>query len=136
MDAAAWEAVRRKGDDSVKKWIDRELNGTGVTVVLIGRYTAERRYVQYEIEQSYKRGNGLLGIYIHGIKNRNGRTSAQGKNPLEDVVVTTEDPWLGLFGLKSERRLSDIFNRYSWIGDNGRENMPDWIEEAARIVGR
>jgi hypothetical protein len=112
MDAAAWEAVRRKGDNIVKKWIDRELNGTGVTVVLIGRYTAQRRYVQYEIEQSYKRGNGLLGIYIHGIKNPNGHTSAKGKNPLKHIVVTADDPWFGFLGLKSEQQLSDIFKTY------------------------
>lgn len=136
LDSAAWESVRRKGDPAVKQWIDRELKGTGVTVVLIGRYTAERRYVRYEIEQSYKRGNGLLGIYIHGIKNRNGRTSTQGRNPLEDVVVTADDPWWGLFGVKSSQRLSEIFKTYYWIDEEGRQNMPDWIEEAAQIAGR
>src|SRR5712671_3696252 len=36
MDAAAWESVQRKGDASIRTWIDRELVGTGVTVVLIG----------------------------------------------------------------------------------------------------
>ena len=36
MDAGAWESIRRKGEAVVKAWIDRELMGTGVTVVLIG----------------------------------------------------------------------------------------------------
>jgi len=47
LDAASWESVRRKGEPAVKSWIDRQLDGTGVTVVLIGTQTADRRYVQY-----------------------------------------------------------------------------------------
>jgi Thoeris protein ThsB, TIR-like domain len=136
LDAAAWESVQRKGDAAVEKWIDRELNGTDVTVVLIGRDTAERRYVRYEIEQSYDRGNGLLGVYIHGVKDRKGRTSRQGKNPLDEVLVTADDPWLGFLGVKSKQPLADIFKTYYWMDDNGRESMPDWIEEATRIAGR
>src|SRR5689334_5808476 len=80
MDAAAWEEVRRKGEAAVKAWIDRELDGTGVTVVLIGEYTASRPFVRYEIEQSFKRGNGLLGVFIHRIKNSERRTSRKGRN--------------------------------------------------------
>src|SRR5690349_9955563 len=69
LDAASWESVRRKGDAAVKAWIGRQLDGTGVTVVLIGAQTADRRYVQYEIEESRRRGNGLLGIHIHRLNN-------------------------------------------------------------------
>jgi hypothetical protein len=42
---------------------------TTVTVVLIGRDTASRPWVKYEIEQSIARKNGLLGIHIHHLKN-------------------------------------------------------------------
>jgi hypothetical protein len=38
--------------------------------------------VRYEIDQSIARGNGLLGIYIHNLKDQNGRTSAMGQPPL------------------------------------------------------
>jgi hypothetical protein len=44
LDAASWEAVKRKGDAAVKGWIDRQLDGTGVTVVLIGSQTAVQGY--------------------------------------------------------------------------------------------
>jgi len=43
----------------------KHLEGTSVTVVLIGLQTASRRWVQYEVEQSIRRDNGLLGIFIH-----------------------------------------------------------------------
>lgn len=136
MDAAAWESVKRKGDAAIKAWIDRELNGAGVTAVLIGQETAGRPYVRYEIEQSYKLGKGLLGIHIHGIKDTNKKTSRKGRNPLHDLMGMGEHPWLGLFGVKSEQRLSDIFQTFDWVRDEGRKNMPEWIEEAARRAGR
>lgn len=136
LDSAAWEAVRRKGKDAVTAWIDREMLGTGVTVVLIGQHTATRPYVQYEIRQSIKKRKGLLGIYIHCIKVPNRKISRKGHNPLEDFTVTRDDPWFGWFGVRSKQRLSDIFQSFDWEEDDGRTNMPEWIEEAARRAKR
>jgi len=73
-DASVWEEAKKKGDAEVKKLIDSGLIGTSVTVVLIGAETAQRKFVDYEIEKSIARGNGLLGIYISGIKDQNGNT--------------------------------------------------------------
>jgi len=136
MDAAAWEQVKRKGDAAVKAWIDRELNGTGVTVVLIGQETAMRPFVRYEIEESFRRKNGLLAIHIHGIKNSDKKASRKGRNPLDDFTAMVDHPFLGIFGHKTEKRYSEIFQTFDWIQDDGRRNMAAWIEEAARKVGR
>ena len=75
QDASLWEATKLKGDAAIKALIDKGLENTSVTVVLIGEKTADRKYVKYEIEQSIARGNALLGIYIHNIKDINGKTS-------------------------------------------------------------
>jgi hypothetical protein len=48
---------------------------------LVGAETAGRKYVTYEIEKSIGRGNGLLGIYINNIKDRNGRIDPLGPIP-------------------------------------------------------
>src|SRR5438034_10811884 len=64
-DAAAWEEVKKKGDAAIEKWIDDQLHGTSITVVLIGAETSERKYVGTEIVKSRSRGNGILGINIH-----------------------------------------------------------------------
>lgn len=136
LDGAAWEAIQRKGDAAVKAWIDREMKGTGVTVVLIGHHTATRPYVQYEISQSIRKRKGILGIYIHGIRDRNRRTSRKGHNPLKDFTVTRDDPWFGWLGIKTEQRLTDIFQTFDWEEDDGRLNMPEWIGEAARRANR
>lgn len=80
-DASLWEEAKKKGDAEVKKLIDKGLVGTSATVVLIGAETANRKFVDYEIEQSIARGNGLLGIYISGIKDQKGNTDTQGAAP-------------------------------------------------------
>jgi len=32
--------------------------------------------------------------------------------------------------------LSEIYKTHDWIDDNGRENLGDWIEKAAKAAGR
>jgi hypothetical protein len=86
-DAAAWESVKKKGDEAIEKWIDDQLKGTSVTVVLIGTETSERKYVGYEIKQSHNKGNGMLGITIHNMKDVNSRTDTAGKNPFANWHV-------------------------------------------------
>jgi hypothetical protein len=105
-DASLWEETKKKGDAEIKKLIDKGLVGTSVTAVLIGAETAQRQFVDYEIEQSIVRGNGLLGIYINGIKDKNGYTDAQGS-----------PPW----------RLISVGSRsYYW----DRYNFGEWVETA------
>lgn len=84
-DASLWEEAKKKGDAEIKKLIDGGLVGTSVTVVLIGAETANRKYVNYEIDKSIERGNGLLGLQVHNIKDQNGNTSYSGSTPAKLV---------------------------------------------------
>lgn len=126
-DAAAWEATKKKGDDAIRAWIKQQLHGTSVTVVLIGTETSTRTYIHHEIEQSYQRGNGLLGIYIHRLKNQHSETEKKGENPLDCFKVKHRG---------KEKCLSDIFQTYDWVKDNGYDNFCQWIEQAAKRAGR
>lgn len=80
-DASLWEEAKKKGDAAIKQMINNGLKGTSVTVVLIGAETANRRYVDYEIEKSIEIGNGLLGLRIHNIKDQGGNTDYPGSIP-------------------------------------------------------
>ncbi len=80
-DASLWEEAERNGDSEIKRLIDAGLKGTSVTAVLIGTETASRPWVTYEIEESIKRGNGLLGVRIQHIKDQDGYRSRRGKVP-------------------------------------------------------
>jgi hypothetical protein len=127
VDAAEWEEVKRDGESAIHRWIDDNLHGTSVTVVCIGAETAQRKYVQYEIQQSYSRGNGLLGLRIHNLKDRVGQTDVAGDNPFRRL---TDD--------RSVWRLplSESVPVYDWVNDNGYSNLGRWIEAAAANAGR
>jgi len=126
-DAASWEEVKKKGDEAIRRWINKELEGTSVTVVLMGYETHTRKYVGYEIEQSYKRGNGLLGIYIHNLKDKVGRTDYKGKNPFDTWYITRNGQKI---------YFSSLYPTYDWVNDDGYNNIGRWIESAARKAGR
>ena len=51
FNSVEWEEVKKKQDSEVEKWIDNQLVGTSVTVVLIGSNTAGRKWINYEITQ-------------------------------------------------------------------------------------
>ncbi|HBW73729.1 MAG TPA: hypothetical protein DEF59_00495 [Candidatus Magasanikbacteria bacterium] len=112
IDAADFEKIKRQGDQAIKNWIDNQLKGTSVTVVLVGEKTCSSRWVKYEIAKSIEIGNGLLGIDVSKIKDLQNNTS--------------------------ERcgRIPNGFNFYLWNSDNGYKNMGDWIEKAAKDANR
>ncbi len=127
IDATKWEEVKRGGDPAIKRWIENQLNGTSVTVVLIGAKTSERKWIKYEIDESLKKRNGLLGIYIHKCPLFNGSTDTKGENPFDNLYFDRNG---------RKKYLSEIYKTYDWIDDNGRENLGDWIEKASKVAGK
>lgn len=112
IDKAEFEAVERQGDAAIRRWIDQQLLGTTVTVILIGANTHKSRWVRYEIEKSIERGNGLLTIDISKIADLNGKTT--------DC---------------SDLRAKG-YPHYLWNNGNGRENLGKWVEAAALLAGK
>jgi hypothetical protein len=81
FDPLEYEDAKGKGAEAIKRMIVRHLANSTVTVVLIGSRTSVRPLVKYGIEESVKRGNGLLGIRIHHLKDQMGRVSFAGRLP-------------------------------------------------------
>src|SRR6202167_1623910 len=67
FDSSVFEATQRESDDALKQFLRQGLKNTTVTCVLVGAETGVRRWVRYEILQSFIRGNGLLAVRIHTI---------------------------------------------------------------------
>lgn len=126
-DASLWEEAKKSGDTAIRRMIDNGLEGTSVTAVLIGFETSGREWVQYEIKKSYERGNGLIGVYIHNVKDRFGRSDRVGQNPFGRIYTEQSN---------RKRYFSDLYSTYDWINDNGYSNIAKWIEDAARKAGR
>lgn len=112
VDKADFEKIKKEGDKAIKNWIDKQIEGTSVTVVLVGEKTCGSRWVKYEIEKSKERGNGLLGVDISKINDLQGNTS--------------------------ERcgQLPEGYSFYLWNNEDGYRNLGEWIEKAAKEVGR
>jgi hypothetical protein len=134
VDHASWEALKRKGDDAVKDWINKQLDGAGVTVVLIGAYTSTRKYVKYEVQRSSELNKGILGVRVHNLKNNKQLTSLYGLNPLDDV--TKKVPFYVGSTYMVDKKLSEIFKTYDYKLENGYQNFTKWVEEAATLAGR
>lgn len=122
IDKAEFEEIKRKGDDAIHNWIDNQINGTSVTVVLIGSETLERPYVQYEIRESIKRGNGLIGVRVHNISDMGRGTAPRG-------IIHTK---IGVRGNKPAYFDDEADAIYDYIADDGYENLGNWIEAAAK----
>lgn len=81
QDASLWEQAKKKGDKEIKAMIDKGLQNTSVTVVLVTYGTKDRKYINYEIEKSLEMGNGLVAVQIHHLKNQKGEVGSCGAIP-------------------------------------------------------
>lgn len=121
IDKAEFEKIKAKGDKAVYDWIDNQLIGTSVTAVLIGEDTCNRKFVRYELQQSYKRGNKIIGIYIHNIKDMITKmTSSKGKTTFGS---------LGKDSRGDDVYFYQIAKIYDWVNDDGYNNFGKWIED-------
>ncbi len=118
IDGVEWEKLEREGSEAIKRWINDQLKYTSVTVVLIGAETAGRPWVNYEIRKSWERGNAIIGLRIHNIKNQDSETDMPGPDPLDSIQL--------IDGTK----LSSICKTYDWNTDDGRKNLGKWVDEA------
>ena len=123
IDSAEFEKIKKKGDAAVEKWIDKQLNNTSVTVILIGSETCDRKYVKYEAKASYKKGNGIIGVYIHQLKNKDGKKSKKG---------STTFGVLGKDKNGDNIYFHDVAKVYDYVDDKGYSNLGKWIESAAK----
>ncbi|WP_354097227.1 TIR domain-containing protein [Bradyrhizobium sp. S3.2.12] len=122
-----WEAVKRGGDAAIERWIAAQMKGRTCAVVLVGAETASRPWVKHEIRKAWTDGLGVVGIRIHGLKNRLGNTSIAGGNPFDG------------FNLNGTS-LSQIVKLYSPIGADSQavyadinKKLDSLVEEAIKI---
>jgi hypothetical protein len=126
-----WEAVTKKGDDAIEKWINGQLEGKSCSIVLIGSGTAGRKWIEYEIKKSWGEKKGLLGIYVHNLKDNDGKQSTKGKNPFDgftlevngqkvqfNTIVKTYDPPYTVS--------TDVYKHI-------KDNIAQWAEDAITI---
>ncbi len=122
-----WERVTRAGDTAIRSWIDSQLNYRSCTIVLVGAATAGRKWINYEIEKSWKDRKGVVGINVHNLKDSGGKQSLQGNNPFNNIVVNNL-PLHQVIKLYNPP-YSDSKLVYDYISNN----ISAWVEEAVAI---
>jgi hypothetical protein len=124
-----WETVTKGGDKAIEKWIDNQLDGKSCAVVLIGANTAGRKWINHEIIEAWNGGKGLLGIYIHRLKNLDGDQSLKGDNPFDFIVVGEPKVKMSSVVKVYNPPYSDSKEVYAYI----KNNLADWVETAISI---
>ena len=112
-DASLWEEAKKKTDKEIKKMIDKALENTSVTVVCVTYGTSTRKFINYEIDESLDRGNGLVAVQIHHLKDPNLPSASVGAIPSQ---------------IKANG-----FKAYKYTN---KEKLARWIEQAAKIAGK
>lgn len=122
VSANEWENIKRGGEALIKKWIDDNLRYKSCVVVLVGEETANRKWVRYEIKKAWELRKGLVGVYIHNLKDPRMGKSLKGKNPFDQ------------FEFDDGTKLSSVVKCYNPNPNDTyneiKDNLEDWIEEA------
>jgi hypothetical protein len=163
LDSSVFEASKKESPDALKRLLREGLKNSSVTCVLVSAETSKRRWVRYEIAQSILKGNGLLSVDIHEIRDRSGYPSSKGINPLDQIGLYKTDAGIYLAEISGGKwvkygdyslaippsnlwfaaplsnhvvPLSTHCMRYDFVKQNGRRNIGGWIETAARLASR
>lgn len=128
IDKAEFEKIKRNGENAVCKWIDKQLEGTSITIVLIGKETLNRPFVQYEIIKSIERGNAIIGIHIHNLRDMITQRTTVKSNP-HTIIGYYNDGTPAYFDYICD-------DLYDYLEDNGYYNLGSWIEKAALKKGK
>lgn len=111
----SWESVKQS-DTEIKNWIDSQMKYKRAVVVLIGSETAYRKWVKYEINRAIELKKPLIGIEIHGLKDKDGFSSRKGENPFI-MLGYNQVPVFSPLGFDSK----SIYNSI-------KQNLSTWIE--------
>lgn len=122
-----WEQIERQ-PDGIRRWINAAMQGKSCVVVLIGQQTYTRPWVDYEIRRGWEEGKGVLGVHIHGLRNRDGYICAKGPSPFgairmkSGLTLANHVPVFDPPGADSKQRYSAI-----------ERELPAWIEYAIKV---
>lgn len=124
LNAQEWEQVRRRSANGIQEWINSEMAYKRAVVVLIGKETASRPWVIYEIQKAWYDKKPILGVRIHGLSSF-GTVDTAGPNPFDKadeisgvpVFDPTQTDWMGRIDSKATySKLSDNLDSWSQQG--------------------
>lgn len=125
-----WEKVTKGGDAAITKWIAEQMLGKSCLVVLIGADTAGRKWIDHEIIKAWNDNKGVLGVYIHNLKNMEQKQSKKGENPFNNIMI----------GGSNGKKMSSVVNAYDppYLDSTEvyayiKKNLNKWVEDAITL---
>lgn len=125
----SWEEVKEKTDQKIKEWIDSQIAKRSCVIVLIGEKTADRKWINYEIKKAYELNKGIVGIYIHKLKNKDQEQGNRGYNPFNYLSINGEkvSKYIKCFDssfISSNYVYNDIKDNIEDLIQHGIDNKP------------
>jgi hypothetical protein len=148
LDRSIWEAAHVRAGEALREVLTEALERTTVTAVLIGASTWRSEWVHYEIFESRRRGNGLLGICIHDLGFTPGTIGAilrsrnhPGQNPFayhraDGTCISAVDSRrrMNLHALVKAMdpttTIAGVVPIYDWVPSRSPREIGDWVESA------
>jgi hypothetical protein len=153
-DSSIWEEAKKTSDLALKRLINKGIQNTSNTCILVGTHTFKRRWVDYEIMKSFEKGNYIFAVHINQIKCKNQKTKPKGNNPLYYLGYSfdktgkklslhnyIENKWIPFKDLdgwtvkevfEKDRntifRLSTLYPVHDWIEDDGFNQFKNWVK--------
>ena len=126
-----WEEVKEKSDAKIKEWIDNQLAMRSCLVVLVGATTSGRKWINYEIEKAYELKKGIVGIHVHGLKDKDGKQTSKGSNPFYKIYIGENNERLSKYVTCYDTPYSLSKNVY----DDIEKHIEQLIEDAIAAKG-
>lgn len=124
-----WETITKGGDDKIKKWIAEQMEGKSCALVLIGSNTAKRKWINYEIVKAWNDKKGVVGVYVHNLKDSDEEQSTKGSNPFASIKYGETGKMLSSI----VKAYDPSFSTSKEVYDHIKENLAAWVEEAITI---
>lgn len=73
-------------DATIKRLLKMKMSWAGSVLVLVGKKTHSREWVNWEIREAHRQGKNIVGIYEHGLKDKVNLPPALEKYSTSEVV--------------------------------------------------
>ncbi len=120
------EQLKLASDAKVKAWIDEQAKGCSCMITFVGEKTYQRDWVKYEMELAISNNMGKLIVFLDDMKDMDGSMCKKGIDPYKYHGMYSSTPSSTSYEIK----------QYSYINDNGKDNIADWIEDACKRAGK
>lgn len=102
-------------EETIRRLLRMKISWAGAVIVLIGKQTHTRRWVDWEIEQAHKQGKRIVGVFVRGgtdadvpanLEKYSCERVAWNADSILEALEGTDEPFQNVDGLPAPARVS------------------------------